>query len=73
MAEYSIVGEIKKGRVLVSDGAWGTILIQNGLKAGECPELWCLKRFDDVVSVAKSYMVRATSSNISIYRSAYRK
>lgn len=52
----SILSEIKKGKVLVSDGAWGTMLIEKGLKTGECPELWNLTRRNDVLSIAKSYI-----------------
>jgi len=51
-----ITDAVKKGRVLVSDGAWGTFLQQKGLKPGECPELWCVTRPDDVYDVAKAYI-----------------
>ncbi len=47
---------IKEKGVLVSDGAWGTFLYEKGLKVGECPELWSVERFDDVVDIAKSYI-----------------
>lgn len=50
-----IVDILKTGKVLVSDGAWGTFLYQKGLKPGESPDAWCLSRFDDVVDIAKSY------------------
>lgn len=42
--------------MLVSDGAWGTSLQAKGLKAGECPELWCLDRRSDVYDIAASYL-----------------
>ncbi len=45
-----------EGRVLVSDGAWGTFLHQKGLKADECPELWNLSRPEDVLEIAASYV-----------------
>lgn len=51
-----IVDELKKGKVLVSDGAWGTFLHQKGLKPGECPDAWSADRFDDVYDIAKSYI-----------------
>ena len=35
-----ITGIIKSGKILVSDGAWGTFLHKKGLAAGECPEEW---------------------------------
>jgi 5-methyltetrahydrofolate--homocysteine methyltransferase len=51
-----IISELQNGRVLVSDGAWGTFLQQKGLKPGECPEEWNIIRPDDVFDIAKSYM-----------------
>jgi 5-methyltetrahydrofolate--homocysteine methyltransferase len=48
--------EIKKGRILVSDGAWGTFLHKKGLQTGECPELWNLTHRDAVLDIAKSYI-----------------
>jgi 5-methyltetrahydrofolate--homocysteine methyltransferase len=51
-----IIQEIQKGRVLVSDGAWGTFLQQKGLKPGECPEEWNISRPDDVFDIARSYI-----------------
>ena len=44
------------GRVRVMDGAWGTMLMQQGLAVGACPELWCLDRPDAVRDVAKRYV-----------------
>lgn len=51
-----LIDEIKKGRVLVSDGAWGTFLQKKGLKAGECPESWNLTHPEEVYDIAKSYV-----------------
>lgn len=47
---------IKSGKVLVSDGAWGTFLFKKGLKTGDCPELWNLTNREDVLSIARSYI-----------------
>ncbi len=47
---------IKKGKVLVSDGAWGTFLYKRGLQPGECPELWNVTHSEDVYAIAKSYI-----------------
>jgi 5-methyltetrahydrofolate--homocysteine methyltransferase len=55
MTKTRIVDAVLSGRVLVSDGAWGTFLQKMGLKPGECPELWCIDRFEDVKKIAKSY------------------
>lgn len=51
-----IIQEIQKGRVLVSDGAWGTFLQQKGLKPGECPEEWNISRASDIFDIAQSYI-----------------
>ncbi len=56
MSRGRISDAVKAGRVLVSDGAWGTFLYQKGLQAGECPEQWCLTRFDDVKDIAARYV-----------------
>jgi len=47
---------LKSGKILVSDGAWGTFLYQKGLKPGDSPERWCLTHFDEVKDIAKSYV-----------------
>ena len=46
---------VNGGVVLVSDGAWGTFLQKKGMEPGECPELWCVERPDDVREIATSY------------------
>jgi 5-methyltetrahydrofolate--homocysteine methyltransferase len=51
-----IIQEIQKGKILVSDGAWGTFLQQKGLKPGECPEEWNISRAEDVYDIANSYI-----------------
>jgi len=51
-----ISDEIRSGKILVSDGAWGTFLQQKGLQPGECPESWNLERPDDVLDIARSYV-----------------
>jgi 5-methyltetrahydrofolate--homocysteine methyltransferase len=56
MGRARIADAVKNGRVLVSDGAWGTFLQRMGLKPGECPELWCVERPSEVLSIAKSYI-----------------
>lgn len=52
----TIVEQVRAGQVLVSDGAWGTLLQQHGLKPGECPELWCVEHRADVLAIARSYV-----------------
>lgn len=51
-----ITDQIKKGKILVSDGAWGTFLQKKGLKTGECPESWNLTHPEEVFDIAKSYI-----------------
>ena len=72
--QKKIVDVAKSGKILVSDGAWGTFLQKKGLVPGECPELWCVERPDDVTAIAKSYidagadMVEANSFGGTIYK-----
>jgi len=56
MQRQKITEALKAGKTLVSDGAWGTFLHKKGLKPGECPELWCVDRPNDVQDVAKNYI-----------------
>lgn len=51
-----LIQKIAKGKVLVSDGAWGTFLQKKGLTPGECPEVWNITRPDDVLDIAQSYI-----------------
>ena len=51
-----ITDQLKQGRRLLSDGAWGTFLQRKGLKPGECPELWCVTHRADVLDIARSYV-----------------
>ncbi|MBM4142944.1 MAG: methionine synthase [Lentisphaerae bacterium] len=52
----SLTAELARGRVLVSDGAWGTLLQQQGLQPGDCPELWNVDRPDAVRGIAAAYL-----------------
>ncbi|MBN1867800.1 homocysteine S-methyltransferase family protein [Candidatus Sumerlaeota bacterium] len=56
MGRTKIVDAVRGGRILVSDGAWGTFLQKKGLKSSDCPELWCAERPDDVFDVAAAYI-----------------
>jgi len=47
---------LKTGKILISDGAWGTFLHKKGLKPGECPELWCIDKLAEVLDIAKNYI-----------------
>lgn len=56
MARGKIADAVKAGRILFSDGAWGTFLMEKGLKPGECPELWCVDKPEEVKDIASSYI-----------------
>lgn len=45
-----------RGRVAVTDGAWGTQMQLRGLPAGACPELWNAENPAAVEAVARSYV-----------------
>ena len=51
-----LLERLRAGEVLVCDGATGTELIARGLKAGECPESWCLSRPDTIEERVKAYV-----------------
>jgi len=51
-----IIDQIKLGKTLVSDGAWGTFLQKKGMQPGECPEEWNITHANDVFDIAKSYV-----------------
>jgi 5-methyltetrahydrofolate--homocysteine methyltransferase len=44
------------GRILISDGAWGTFLQKKGLAPGECPEMWNITHPEEVLDIARSYI-----------------
>ena len=56
MAKNTISEAVNRGKVLVSDGAWGTFLHLKGLQAGACPEKWCVDHPDEVRDIASSYI-----------------
>ncbi|UCH66138.1 MAG: homocysteine S-methyltransferase family protein [Ignavibacterium sp.] len=51
----SILKNISDGKILVADGAMGSMLMQKGLQAGECPELLNLEKPEIVKEVAELY------------------
>lgn len=51
----AVLQRLSNGEVLVCDGAMGTLLQARGLRPGDCPELWCMERPDDVRAVHASY------------------
>jgi 5-methyltetrahydrofolate--homocysteine methyltransferase len=59
----SMLDRLAAGEILICDGAMGTLLQARGLQPGECPELWCVERPDDVRDVHRAY--RAAGSDIA--------
>lgn len=47
---------IAEGKILVSDGAMGTMLQSLGLEAGQCPEMWNLTHPETVQQVHRAYL-----------------
>ena len=54
--KMNILDELRQGKVLLSDGAWGTLLQSKGLIPGECPELWNITHRKDVSDIAEAYL-----------------
>ena len=46
---------LKNGEILVSDGAFGTMLIQKGIKPGECPDFLNIKKPELIEEIASLY------------------
>ena len=51
-----IAERLKTGKILISDGAWGTFLYAKGLGPSECPELWNIDHSEDVEDIPASYI-----------------
>jgi 5-methyltetrahydrofolate--homocysteine methyltransferase len=54
MGDHPFIKAISE-RVLVSDGAKGTLLQESGLPPGACPDAWNLERYDVVRGIHKEY------------------
>jgi 5-methyltetrahydrofolate--homocysteine methyltransferase len=50
-----LLDKLRECKVLVSDGAWGTYLMEKGLQPGECPELWNVVKREVVLGISKGY------------------
>lgn len=77
VAMKTIREKISAGAILLSDGAWGTLLQKKGLKPGECPDLWCLERRSEVFEIAKAYvaagcdMLKTNSFGGNVFKLAF--
>jgi 5-methyltetrahydrofolate--homocysteine methyltransferase len=52
----NILDKLRQGKILLSDGALGTMLQSKGLKPGECPELWNITHRAEVKEIAEAYL-----------------
>ncbi|UCD38678.1 MAG: homocysteine S-methyltransferase family protein [Fidelibacterota bacterium] len=52
----TVLERLRKGEILVADGAMGTMLFQEGLQPGECPESYNLTRPEIVEELARRYL-----------------
>lgn len=52
----SILNRLKGNQILLSDGAWGTLLQEKGLEPGICPESWNIDYPERVKEVADAYI-----------------
>ena len=55
MRSVELRAALQAGKLLMCDGGMGTLLQQNGLQPGECPELWCVERPDAVRAIHAAY------------------
>ena len=51
----TVIQQLQQKKILVSDGAWGTMLQGKGLKPGDCPEEWNITNSEAVKSIASAY------------------
>jgi 5-methyltetrahydrofolate--homocysteine methyltransferase len=56
MDNETLLARLKQGKLLLCDGAMGTMLHEQGLQPGECPDSWCVSHPDAVRSVAEAYI-----------------
>ncbi|NOZ62637.1 MAG: methionine synthase [Calditrichaeota bacterium] len=47
---------VKEKSIVISDGAWGTLLHEKGLPPGECPESWNVSHPDIVRQIPEGYI-----------------
>jgi 5-methyltetrahydrofolate--homocysteine methyltransferase len=52
----AFLARVRRGGVVLGDGAWGTMLINRGLPVGVAPETWTLDRPDVIREIAVAYL-----------------
>jgi len=56
MNKGKFLERLKNGEILVSDGAFGTMLIQRGMQPGECPDALNLSKPEVIEEIARLYL-----------------
>ena len=56
MASDDLVVRLRRGDVVVGDGAWGTMIMARGLRAGQPPEAFNLTRAHELEAIAREYV-----------------
>ncbi len=51
----AILERLEAGEKLFVDGGMGTFLQAKGLETGQCPELWCIEKPDEIVDIHRKY------------------
>lgn len=51
----NFINTLNKKKILLSDGAWGTMLFEKGLPVGDCPESWNLTNEKQIIEIAQEY------------------
>ena len=54
--DHSVRQHLQSGKLLIADGATGTMLMSAGLPAGAAPELWNVKRPEQIIALHRSYL-----------------
>ena len=54
--KIALLNRLKQGDVLVADGAMGTMLFEQGLSAGDCPESYNLSHPEILEKIASQYL-----------------
>jgi 5-methyltetrahydrofolate--homocysteine methyltransferase len=54
--EMSLIEYLESGKILIADGATGTMLMAAGLPAGMAPELWNVEHPDRITALHQAYL-----------------
>jgi 5-methyltetrahydrofolate--homocysteine methyltransferase len=54
--EYTLSQYLKSGRILIADGATGTMLMAAGLAPGAAPEVWNVEQPEQIIALHRRYL-----------------